>query len=369
MIKTEEFQLNKRYALEGTREKNLHLGNLAKLIKQKDIINGMVIKVASNGDLSIKFRNSLVAICKYVDIGIRKAPKLEELRDMVGKYYDFIITSKEDDKVYVSRRAIQEEVVEYFKNEVKPGTIIKARIKSKGRYEIFFDVGRGIRGCMKFRNIALNEFKGYFKKDDIIPVVFRGIYPNGKVEVSTMELYGDWEQNAALLNNYEARIGQVKYVADCGAFIILTPNIVGLADRVDGLNLKPGDMVRVVVRIATPEKMRVKLTVAKKLQNNCDIEAQTLLSEGRITYFEYEPESCVSKRRIEPIDYTTKSSLLEMPERQPREQDAIDTGEENATETNVSEEITSEQASLADEKSGETTSTSEEINNTSSDTE
>lgn len=314
MIKLEEFTQNERYLVEGTIYERIPRNSYEKsgipfLIENKSIINGKVIKVDSNGDATIRFNNGLIGICQYEELDIYSNSINNYTRRMVGCNFDFIVKSLNGDTVELTRKELQKEVIDYLTNEVKPGSIIKAKVVGVGHSKLYCDVGRGVRGILNFKNVCVHKCGKEYKIGEVIPVVFKGIFSSGTAIVSTVELYGDWEQNAQLLSNYETRVGRVKAITESGAFIVLTPNISGLADRINRNNLKEGDNVSVFIRGISPDKMRIKLAVVQKLDEKCVLDEELFVTEGRIAQWQYEPEGCVSSLR-EKVDYDNKPSLI-----------------------------------------------------------
>ena len=327
MLKLEEVELNERFSVEGSKCDTFECSKIKEkdideLVQSRKIVNGRVERVLGNGDAIVRFESGLTAVCPYDETDIRDKKRLSYIRRMIGENFDFLINGRnENGEIVLSRKEIQKEVVEYLKHDINPGTILNGKVVGMGEHGIYFDIGRGIRGFLDYKDEAINRHCRKYSIGDEIPVVFRGICPNYRALLSTVELYGDWEQNEEVLDMYEARIGVVKTVSETGAFIAVSHNLTGLADVIDGFDLESGDVVSVVIRGKSKEKMRIKLMVVKKLDKSNNIEPHMFTRSGRIVKWEYAPENYIGNKRTYSIDYEGKSSILEFKDRQDKKQD------------------------------------------------
>lgn len=306
----EDFEFDNQYSIEGNyNTEEVAVGN---------IISGQIIRVVKHSSAMVKLPNGKVGQCPIEEIDTRKKVHMYSLSRMVGKSYDFYVTDIKEGTVMLSRQKLQLEVIEYYRNTVKPGSIIECRILEVKRYGLKLDVGRGLVGVLLYKDMQIHKTRRQFEEGSIIKAVYRGIFSNNVVALSTIELFGTWEENAELINQFEVRVGYVKRVTDYGAFITLAPNITGLADNMDDIELQPKDLVSVAIRNVSAPKMRVKLEIVSKLEEADyslldDVNSHTFIDSGRIVYWEYEPDGFVCNRRIEPIDYTNASTDLGEP--------------------------------------------------------
>lgn len=309
---TEEFEVNSRYLTEGSGVKLPHKVDTAKLIEKKQIVRGTILSI-SNDKFKVTINGIGIAECSTSEISVSSC-SYGDLKRMVGKQCDFLITSDDGGIITVSRKAIQDEVIKYFKEEVKLGSIIQGKILAVRKYGIKVDVGRGTVGIIRYRNLFLNKMDKYYKVGEEIPVIYNGLSDDNTVLLSTIELFGTWEDNIKLYSSGDTVVGYVKKISEFGAFITLAPNLTGLADSIDGFNLKVGDYVSVEIKSIQDAKMRIKLSIVSKLANNVEIPIKYFITSGRIVKWQYENEDFNTEechRRIEPVDYNIKG-LVEM---------------------------------------------------------
>ena len=92
-----------------------------------------------------------------------------------------------------------------------------------------------------------------------MPVVVKNVDSEGRIFVSQRELYGTWEENAALFSPGETVTGIVRSIENYGVFVELTPNLAGLAEPKEGVAVDRS--VAVFIKSIIPEKMKVKLII------------------------------------------------------------------------------------------------------------
>ena len=318
MLVTENFEFNKYYGATGSECDNfkevINKEEIDNIISNSTIVNGTIYRVDRSGTAYVKFQNSLLGECQREEINITGRISYEQLSKMVGNSCDFLVTSynKDTNTLVLSRRKLLNKVIEYYKTDIKPGSILSGKIISIKKQGLFFDVGRGLLGVVNNNLMSLHKLDKYlFKEGDTIPVVYRGIADNNVVILSMMELLGDWKENAKNFNNLDVCIGKVKKVMPYGAFIILSPNLTGLADNAKGFDLKFGDTVSVLYKNSVPEKMYVKLNIIRKLDNNSADKTVKLYPEsGRIVKWRYEPEEYIGTSEIHEIDFNSSDGIM-----------------------------------------------------------
>ena len=94
-----------------------------------------------------------------------------------------------------------------------------------------------------------------FSVEDSIFAVISGFdIENERVSLSSRELFGTWEENAAKFTPGQTVPGIVRGIEDYGVFIELSPNLSGLSEPFDGISV--GDSVSVFIKSIVPEKMK-----------------------------------------------------------------------------------------------------------------
>lgn len=82
-----------------------------------------------------------------------------------------------------------------------------------------------------------------------------------KVNLSSKELYGSWEQNVKDIHVGQTYKGIVRETAkgNKGIFVELKPNLVGMSEFKP--NYAFGDKVEVLIKKIIPEKKKIKLKI------------------------------------------------------------------------------------------------------------
>jgi len=162
----------------------------------------------------------------------------------------------------LSRRSAQEECHREYVSTLTQGDVIPAAITHLECFGAFADVGCGIVSLLSIDSISVSRIshpRVRFSPGDRIPVVVKNIDREGRIFVSQRELYGTWEENAALFTPGETVTGIVRSIENYGVFVELTPNLAGLAEPKEGVAVdRP---VAVYIKNIIPEKMKVKLII------------------------------------------------------------------------------------------------------------
>lgn len=161
----------------------------------------------------------------------------------------------------LSRRAVQEECMENFISQLRPGDIIPAKVTHLEQFGAFVDIGCGIPSLVPIDSISISRIShpsDRFSPYQDIRVIIKSV-SGGRIWLSHKELLGTWEENAALFSYGETVSGIVRSVEDYGVFIELAPNLAGLAEPKDNIHI--GQHASVYIKALIPEKMKVKLII------------------------------------------------------------------------------------------------------------
>lgn len=227
----------------------------------------------------------------------------------VGKNVCFVVTGFTRDGAgemvaILSRQRAQKECAEYYISALAPGDIIPARVTHLEGFGAFVDVGCGIISLLSIDSISVSRIahpSARLSVGDNIYAVVKSVDDRGRIYVSTRELLGTWEENAALFNEGETVRGIVRSVEDYGIFVELMPNLAGLAEFKEDVCV--GDLAAVYIKSIIPEKMKIKLIV---IDSHPTAERPTALNyfvdagtTSHISQWTYSPDA--SKRVIETI--------------------------------------------------------------------
>ncbi len=162
----------------------------------------------------------------------------------------------------LSRRLAQEECYREYVSLLTQGDVIPAAVTHLECFGAFCDVGCGIVSLLSIDSISVSRIshpRVRFSPGDRVPVVVKNVDAEGRIFVSQRELYGTWEENAALFTPGETVTGIVRSIENYGVFVELTPNLAGLAEPKEGVAVDRS--VAVFIKSIIPEKMKVKLII------------------------------------------------------------------------------------------------------------
>ena len=120
--------------------------------QKKETLQGLVKKCDNDYNLYIQFENGLTGIMprqeiEAINIGEEGLPKTNLCTGKVHKFVQFKIKeAKDDNRVIVSRREVQEEALEWVKNDLQEGAKVTGIVKSVKPDGAFVEIGGGIVG-------------------------------------------------------------------------------------------------------------------------------------------------------------------------------------------------------------------------------
>lgn len=252
---------------------------LTEAIESNKVLTGTVLRCDSDLNLIVKFAGNLTGI---IPNGESEIPRGETIRpsaiqSKVGRRIEFKVQHFEiaeeagkEDKVYLSRRAVQEDYKKYIMENYKEGDILDGTVVNCEDIGAFVDIGHGVVVYLPTDNISLCRLKSakdFFKNGDKIKVAIRRMWsPDGSVKMvlSHKELLGTWEENVARFNKGEVVIGVVRSINEHGAFVEIAPNLSGIAKKRDGIEV--GDSVSAYIVDIIPELMKIKLSIQEKAE-------------------------------------------------------------------------------------------------------
>lgn len=219
----------------------------------------------------------------------------------IGKPVCFKVLGFQTDKegnryALLSRRSAQAECMRNFVSTLENGDIIDAKVTHMERFGAFVDIGCGIISLLSIDCISVSRIthpKDRFSVGSCIKAVVKSIdRESGRVYVSHKELLGTWEENAATFSIGQTVAGIIRSIEDYGVFIELTPNLTGLAEAREGLEV--GQCAAVYIKNIIPERMKVKLVIIDS-GRECEIRKSTkyyLDGESHIDRWVYSPKCC-----------------------------------------------------------------------------
>ncbi len=200
------------------------------------------------------------------------------------------ITEKDGDTlIYLSRAKAQHKAYENYINCLIPGDVIPCRVTHIDSFGVFCDVGCGVSALLPIDFISVSRIASpadRFSEGQEIYACIKSIGDDGRIVLTHKELLGTWIENAGLFKPLTTTIGVVRSVEDYGIFIELSPNLAGLAETCEGIEV--GDVVNVYIKSIIPDKMKIKLVIMSTLKNyNLPKEILYFTSEGHMDEWQY----------------------------------------------------------------------------------
>lgn len=218
----------------------------------------------------------------------------------VGKPVCFEIIGKNSDGYVFSRAAVQKRAMDFLLQNLFSGDVISVRVTHLEPFGAFVDIACGIVSLIGIEHISVSRIahpaERFLPGQFAYAVVTDCDFSRGRISLSCRELLGTWQQNAARFEAGQTLRGIVRGTEDYGAFIELSPNISGLAERHE--NLSDGMGVSVFIKSIIPDKMKVKLIIIDALESPpiALLRPQDyFITSGHIDHWRYSPETKFGK--------------------------------------------------------------------------
>lgn len=240
------------------------------ITNKKDILQGIVEDCDKDYNLHVKLDNDKVGIIpreeiEAINLDKDGFPKTNLCVGKVHKYVQFKVKEKDGDKFILSRKDVQNEVLNCIKNDLQVGQTVNGIVKNITPYGAFIDIGGGVVGLVHIEDLSVARIKTPFERIKIgqkLNIVVKYIDRNtGKVNLSYKELLGTWEEN---VHNFEIGMETKGIVRETeksknGIFIELTPNLVGMSEYREGLNY--GEKIDVKIKKIDYDRKKIKLII------------------------------------------------------------------------------------------------------------
>ena len=249
----------------------INFADINKCIENNEIMQGLVKRCDKNYNLYVNLENGLTGIMpreeiEAINLQENNLPKENICTGKVHKFVQFKIKEiKDDNTVIISRKDVQEEALDWIKNDLEVGQKVRGIVKSIKPYGAFIEIGGGVVGLAHIEDLSIARIKSPYERLKIgqkIEVVIKSIdKQKGKVILSHKELLGSWEENAKKFEQGMKTYGIIRETEKNknGIFIELNPNLVGMAEYQEGLEY--GEKVSVYIRKIDEEKKKIKLNI------------------------------------------------------------------------------------------------------------
>ena len=240
-------------------------------IRNNETLQGLVNKCDEQYNLYINLGNGIQGIIprkevEAINLQEDGLPKVNLCTGKVHKFVQFKVKNRsEDNRVILSRKQVQAETLEWVKNELTVGERLTGIVKSIKPYGAFVEVAGGVVGLVHIEDLSVARIKTPYERVRIgqkIQVVVKSIdRGKGKIILSYKETLGTWEENASKFQTGTKVIGKVRETEKNknGIFIELTPNLVGMAEYVEGVEY--GQEVEVYIKKIDKDRKKVKLLI------------------------------------------------------------------------------------------------------------
>lgn len=174
-----------------------------------------------------------------------------------------IINNNDNVELIVSKKILELKVRKWMYMHLKPGMRLKGVVVSTNDYAAFVDVGGGVTGILKLENISdilIQKASDVLHIGQRINVIVKKFdRDTGRIELTYKEILGTFEDNISKFKEGDIVDGIIRNRIKTGIFVEIAPNVVGLAEHVNGLEY--GQKVLVSIRRIIPEKKKVKLVI------------------------------------------------------------------------------------------------------------
>ena len=244
--------------------------NLKTYMENQETLQGLVRNCDDNYNLYVKFENGLVGKIPREEVEAIKTeenglPKTNLCIGKVHKFVQFKIKDVEEDGIILSRKQVQNEAINWVKNDLEVGQKVDGIVKNIKPYGAFIEIGGGIVGLAHIEDLSVARIKSPYERLKIgqkLEIMVKSINrEQGKVILSYKELLGSWEENASKFKTGSKVKGKVRETEKNknGIFIELAPNLVGMAEYEDGLEY--GQDVDVYIKKIDYDRKKVKLLI------------------------------------------------------------------------------------------------------------
>ncbi len=245
--------------------------NIQNYLNDKKILQGLVKECDNNYNLHIQFENGLTGIMprqevEAINIEENGLPPTNLCTGKVHKFVQFKIKeAKDENNIIVSRKEVQQEALEWIKNDLQEGDKVTGIVKNIKPYGAFIEIAGGVVGLAHIEDLSIARIKSPYERLKIgqkVEVVVKSIdRETGKVILSHKETLGSWEDNAKKFSvgmNTKGIVRETEKNRN-GIFVELTPNLVGMAEYDEGLEY--GQIVDVYIKKIDNERKKIKLVI------------------------------------------------------------------------------------------------------------
>lgn len=174
-----------------------------------------------------------------------------------------IVQNDNQIELIMSKKILELKVRKWMYMHLKPGVKLRGIVVGLKDYAAFVDVGGGVTGILKLQDMSdsiLTNSADMFRLGQRIEVIVKKYdRDTGRIELSYKELLGSFEENVKKFTEGDIVEGVVRNRIKTGVFVELMPNIIGIAEHVNGIEY--GQKVLVSIKKINLEKKKIKLII------------------------------------------------------------------------------------------------------------
>lgn len=234
-------------------------------INTNKIFNGYVNKADSNGDLTVSY-NGVNCYLKIEDFTALNATIVRFLaQNKVGKNISFRVKEIKDNKIYIERKSIIENIREKYSG-LKEGNNVYGVVTGIDQQRgAFVDIGGDIQAIIPksmIENVFVSEVADHIFIGEKVYAKVVEIDRDEKGEITHLALnrkvlLPSFDELTKDINTYDVMIAKVKTVNPNGIHCSLNAHLDIFCGFVPGLKVEKGDKVRVLVKQIRPERQRI----------------------------------------------------------------------------------------------------------------
>lgn len=133
------------------------------------ILQGLVRKCDDKYNLHVEFENGLTGIIPRQEVeGINLEenglPKTNLCTGKVHKFVQFKIKDVEENTAILSRKEVQQEALDWVKNDLQVGQKVSGIVKNIKPYGAFIEIGGGIVGMAHIEDLSIARIKTPYER-------------------------------------------------------------------------------------------------------------------------------------------------------------------------------------------------------------
>lgn len=251
--------------------KNLSLEELQNIKDNQQVLDMYIEEIDENLNMIGKIGKNVKAIIPRGEASsvVGEDGLVEEkfIVNKVGKVLPVcikeIVQNNDSIELIMSKRLLELKVRKWMYMHLKPGVKLRGIVVGLKDYAAFIDVGGGVTGILKLHDMSdsrLTNASDMFKLGQRINVVVKKYdRDTGRIELTYKELLGTFEENVKDFKEGDIVEGIVRNRIKSGVFVELKPNVIGIAEHVNGI--ESNQKVLVSIKKINLEKKKIKLVI------------------------------------------------------------------------------------------------------------